>query len=155
MNRFRMTVAALGLLTASLAPSMRAGETDKETRMTINGPLQVQDTLLAPGQYVFRLTEPDSDHSVVSIFNADGTRLEGIVMGWSAYRADAGDKKLFTISQPQGDQPVKLLTWFYPGDNSGVEFSTKKFASETGHVVKSKQKGQTADAAANSSSTRN
>jgi hypothetical protein len=101
------------------------------------------------------LTEPDTDHSVVSIFNADGTRLEGIVMGWSAYRADAGDKKLFTISQPQGDQPAKLQTWFYPGDNSGVEFSVKKLAGETGRVVKSKQKGQTADAAGNSSSTRN
>ena len=74
MNRFRMTTATLGLLTASLVPSMRAGETDKETRMTINGPLQVQDTLLAPGQYVFRLTEPDIDHSVVSIYNADDTR---------------------------------------------------------------------------------
>jgi hypothetical protein len=75
-------------------------------------------------------------------------------MGWSAYRADAGDKKLFTISQPQGDQPAKLQTWFYPGDNSGVEFSTKKFASEIGRVMKSKKKGQTADAAGDAASTR-
>lgn len=155
MNRFRMAVATLGLVTAILVPSMRAGETDKETRMTINGPLQVQDTLLAPGQYVFRLTEPDISHSVVSIFSADGTRLEGIVIGWSTYRADAGDEKMFTISQPQGDQPAKLQTWFYPGDNSGVEFSVKPLASETRHVVKSKQKGQAADAAGNSSSTHN
>ena len=153
MNRFRMTAAALGLLTAGLVPSVRADESNKETRMTINGPLQVQDTLLAPGQYVFRLTEPDIDHKIVSIYNSDGTRLEGIVMGWAAYRADAGDKKLFTISQPQGDQPAKLQTWFYPGDNSGLEFSAKKLASETSRVMKSKKKGQTADAAGDASST--
>ena len=150
MNRFRMTAATLGLLSAGLVLSMRADDNNKETRMTINGPLQVQDTLLAPGEYVFKLTEPDTAHSVVSIYNADGTRLEGIAMGWSAYRVDAGDKNLFTISQPQGDQPAKLQTWFYPGDNSGVEFSVKKLAGETGRVVKSKQKGQTADAAGNS-----
>ena len=126
MNRLKITAAMLGLLTAGFAPSMRADDNNKETRMTINGPLQVQDTLLAPGQYVFKLTEPDTAHSVVSIYNADGTRLEGIIMGWSAYRVDAGDKNLFTISQPQGGQPAKLQTWFYPGDNFGVEFSVVK-----------------------------
>ncbi len=151
MNRYRMTAAALGLLTAGLVPSMCADESNKETRMTITGPLQVQDTLLPAGEYVFKLIDP----GIVSIYNADGTRPEGIILGWSAYRADAGDKTLFTISQPQGDQPAKLQTWFYPGDNSGVEFSVKKPASESGRVVKSKQKGQTADAAGNSSSTRN
>ena len=154
MNRFKMTAAALGLLSAVLVPSMRADDNNKETRMTINGPLQVQDTLLAPGQYVFKLTEPDTAHSVVSIYNADGTRLEGIIMGWSAYRVDASDKNLFTISQPQGGQPAKLQTWFYPGDNFGVEFSVKKLASETGRVNRSNGKGQNAGTAGDDSSTR-
>src|SRR5258707_229109 len=107
MNRFKITTAMLGLLTAGFAPSVRADDNNKETRMTISGPLQVQDTILAPGQYVFKLAEPDTDHSVVNIYSADGARLEGIIMGWSAYRVDAGDKKLFTISQPQGNQPAK------------------------------------------------
>src|SRR5579872_2791157 len=151
MNRIKITFAMLGLLAAGFAPSMQADDRDKQTRLSINQPLQVGDILLAPGQYTFKLIEP----GVVSIYNADGTRPEGIILGWSAYRADAGDKTLFTISQPQGDRPAKLQTWFYPGDNSGVEFSVKKPASETGRVVKSKQKGQTADAAGNSSSTRN
>lgn len=155
MKRFRMTAATLGLLSAGLVPSMRADDNNKETRMTINGPLQVQDTLLAPGQYVFKLTQPDTAHSVVSIYNADGTRLEGIVMGWSAYRVDAGDKNLFTVSQPQGSQPATLKYWFYPGDNFGVEFSEKKQANETGRVMKSKKKGPTTtDAADDASSTR-
>src|ERR1700693_3391328 len=135
MNRFKTTTAMLGLLTAAFAPSMRAGESDKLTRITINQPLQVQDTLLAPGQYVFKLVEP----GVVSIYNADGTHPQGIVMGWNAYRADAGDKKLFTVSQSQGNQPATLKYWFYPGDNSGLEFSAKKL--EAGQVARSKKKG--------------
>jgi len=126
MNRFRMTAATLALLSAYLVPSMRADDSNKETHLTINQPLQIQDTLLAPGQYVFKLTEPDTNHSVVSIYKADSTRLEGIIMGWPAYRTDAGDKHLFTISQPEGNQPAKLQTWFYSGDNFGVEFSLVK-----------------------------
>ena len=126
MNRFRMTAAKLALLSACLVPSMRADDSNKETHLTINQPLQIQDTLLAPGQYVFRLAESDNNHSVVSIYNADGNRLEGFIMGWATYRTDAGDKHLFTISQPEGNQPAKLQTWFYPGDNFGVEFSVVK-----------------------------
>src|SRR5579864_4457612 len=154
MNRFRMTAATLGLLSACFAPSMRADENNKETRMTINGPLQVQDKLLAPGQYVFKLIQPDTARGIVSIYSADGARLEGIIMGWSAYRVDAGDKELFTISQPQGNQPATLKYWFYPGDNYGVEFSEKKQANETGRVMKSNKKGATTtDAADDASST--
>ena len=43
-------------------------------------PLQVQDTVLPPGQYLFKLLEPDNDQNIVSIFTADGSRLEGIVV---------------------------------------------------------------------------
>jgi hypothetical protein len=145
-----MTAAALCLLSASFVPSMRADESNKETRLTVNQPLQVQDTLLTPGEHVFKLIAP----GVVSIYNADGTRPEGIILGWSAYRADAGDTKLFTISQPKGEQPAKLQTWFYPGDNFGLEFSAKRLANETGQVVKYKTKGQTTtDTADDASST--
>src|SRR5258708_389331 len=51
MNRFKMTAALLGLLTPCVAPTLRADDWNKETRLTTNQPLQVQDTVLAPGQY--------------------------------------------------------------------------------------------------------
>ena len=147
MNRFKITFAMLGLLTAGFAPSMQADAIDKETHITINQPLQVQDILLAPGQYVFRLIEP----GVVSIYNAEGTQPQGIVMGWNAYRVDAGDKKLFTVSQSQGNQPATLKYWFYPGDNSGLEFSAKNL--DAGQVARSKKKGSATGAADGGSGT--
>jgi hypothetical protein len=104
---------------------MRAAGHDKETRLTIDRPVQVQNTVLAPGEYIFRLTVPDSNHSIVSIYNADGSRLKAIVTGFSVYRQDAADKQLFTFSQPQGNQPSALKSWFYRGDNFGVEFPVK------------------------------
>jgi hypothetical protein len=135
MKRFKITFVMLGLLTAGFAASMRADDRDKETRLTTNQPLQVGNILLAPGQYVFKLIDP----GVVSIYNADGTQPQGIILGWSAYREDAGDKKLFTVSQSQGNQPAALKYWFYPGDKSGLEFSAKKL--DAGQVARSKKKG--------------
>jgi len=142
MTRFRMTVAALGMLSAYFVSCAQADEWTKETHLTINVPLQIQDTVLPPGEYLFKLLEPDTDRDVVSIFNSDGTRLEATIMGWSTYRVDAGDKKLFTIAEPHGSQPATLHAWFYPGDNTGVEFPAAKSASGNGHVSRTKDKGQ-------------
>ena len=150
MNRLKTTTAMLGLLAAGFAPSMRADDSNKETRITINQPLQVQDVLLAPGQHVLKLIQP----GIVSIYNADGTRPEGVILGWSAYRIDAGDKKLITVSQSQGNQPATLKYWFFPGDNFGLEFSERKLAGESGRVVKSQGTEQTNDAAEPATSTR-
>ncbi len=142
MHRFTMTAVALGLLSACFAPSMRANDLDKETRLTIDQPVQVQDTLLAPGQYLLKLTQPNNSLSVVSIYNADRSRLEGVIMGWAAYRTDAGDQKLFSISPQEGNQPAQLQTWFFAGDNYGVEFPAARKSGETGHVSKSTRKQQ-------------
>ena len=141
MNRFKITFAMFGLLTAGFAPSMRADARDKETHLTTNQPLQVGNILLAPGQYVFKLLDP----GVVGIYNSDGTQPQEIILGWSAYREDAGDKKLFTVSQSEGSQPATVKFWFYPGDNSGLEFSAKTL--DAGQVAKSKKKGPAAGAA--------
>ena len=114
MNRIKITTAMLGLLTACFAPSLQADDFNKETRITTNQPLQVQNTVLPPGQYLFKLLAPDTEENVVTIFSADGRRLEGIVVGLAAYRADASDNKLLTVSQPVGDQPAVLNYWFFP-----------------------------------------
>ena len=145
MKRFRMTAAILGLLSAYFAPCVRADDRNKETRLKINVPLRVQDTLLAPGQYVFKLIELGANSDVVSIFNSNGTRLETIMIGLPAYRDNAGDKRLFAISDPQGDQPATLQSWFYPGDNFGVEFRAAKRANEARHVSRTNGKGQSGE----------
>jgi hypothetical protein len=148
----------LCLVAAGFAPSMRGDDFNQETHFTINQPLQVENTVLAPGQYVLKLTDLIANRVVVSIYNADGTQLDGIFVGFSAYRADAGDQKLMTVSQPQGNEPGKLKTWFYPGNTYGVEFPIKTVQSEltyvansNGRVERSKEKGPAASAAGDAS----
>jgi hypothetical protein len=141
MNQLKTTFALLAVLTAGFAPSLQADERNKETRLTISQPLQVQDTLLAPGQYVFELIGP----GVVSIYNVGRNRWEGLVLGWPAYRTNGDDKKPFEVSQSQGARPATLKTWFYPGDNSGLQFSTRT-PGEPATEAKFKKKAPATDA---------
>ena len=142
MNRLKLTAVVLGLLAAGFAPSLRADERNKATRVTTNQPLQVQDTVLPPGQYVFKLLQPDTNQNIVSIYSADGSRLEGIVVGISAYRANADDPKLLAVSQPVGDKPAILNDWFFPGASEGLEFRVTPPTIANPRLAKSKKKAQ-------------
>lgn len=59
-------------------------------------------------------------------------------MGWSTYRTNADDQRLFLISQPDGNQPAKLQAWFFAGDNYGIEFAT---AGKGGEVARASKSG--------------
>jgi hypothetical protein len=142
MNQFKVMSAALGILGAILAPSLRADESDKTTHITINQPLQIQGTLLAPGRYVFKLASPDYDHHTVQIYNADETRLETTVLANAAYRLKPSGDSQFIIADPQEGQPATLQFWFYPGDNIGLEFVTRKVAGVNAQKHASKGKTQ-------------
>jgi len=138
MNHFHKAAATFGLLSISFAPLMRADNANKETVMKIDHPVQVQNIVLTPGEHVFKLTQPNSDHTIVSIYNADRTHLEGLLMGLPAYRPDIGDE-LFAISQPDGNQPAVLHDWYFAGENSGVEFRTVSTPGNVAHASKSKR----------------
>jgi hypothetical protein len=78
---------AVGLLTSHA----RADQWDKKTVLTVqNQPIQVEDTVLQPGQYVFKLLDSSSDRHVVQIFNEDQSRiintLLAIPIGETSYR---------------------------------------------------------------------
>jgi hypothetical protein len=91
---------------------------------------------------VFKLIELGGNSNVVSIFNSNGTRLETIMIGLPAYRDNAGDNKMFAISDPEGNQPATLHSWFYPGDDFGVEFRAAKRDNEVRDVSGTNGKGQ-------------
>lgn len=64
-----------------------------------------------------------ADRHVVQIYNSDTALLEMTILAIPAYRLDpTGDTRLTFDEMPIGKTPA-LRTWFYPGDNSGFEFS--------------------------------
>ncbi len=102
-------------------PKVRADEADKKTIVTINGPIQVPGKVLPAGTYVFKLLD-SNDLTLVAIYNADEMHLITTVQGIPGFRTETPDKAILQLEERPSGQPEALKAWFYPGDNSGVEF---------------------------------
>ena len=113
---------AVSLMSSTFAPSLKASETDKKTVITISQPVSVEGTTLTPGQYVLRLQDSSISQDVVSIFNGDETRLITRVVANHAYRIERTGKSAFSFYDSPAGEPTALHTWFYPGDENGLEF---------------------------------
>ena len=118
------------LLGSVASRSVKADEWDNRTILTFSGPVQVQNTRLDAGTYVFKLAET-ADRHVVQIFNQDETQVIATIMAIPDYRLEPRGKTVIKFSEtsdqtttsgttPQAGVPIK--EWFYPGDNFGQEF---------------------------------
>jgi len=119
---FILTSLMLSAGALILAPSARAGEFDKATRVEFNEPVRVENTVLLPGQYVFKVAGSQVSTDIVQIFSSDDTRLVTTVLGEHAERANPTSKSQFSFYEsPQGQEPA-LRSWYFAGDLDGVSF---------------------------------
>jgi hypothetical protein len=116
---FTATISLM-LLGIFFVPQGRADEADKKTIVTVNEPIQVPGKVLPAGTYVFKILDMN-ERTLVAIYNADETHLVTMVHGIPDSRMETPDKPIIQLEQREG-QPEALKAWFYPGDNSGVEF---------------------------------
>jgi hypothetical protein len=124
----RSVIAALcGLiLVGTFAYRAHASTWDKQTVLTVNQPIQVQDTYLEPGTYVFRLNDIGSSRHIVQIFDRDQDHLINTIMAIPNYRLEpTGDSRFMFYETPPGTAKA-MRAWFYPGDNFGQEFRYPK-----------------------------
>jgi len=127
--RSPITLAAscgLVLVLCLMAFHARADVWDKKTVLTVDQPIQVQETYLDAGTYVFKLMSSSSDRHIVQIFNKDENRIINTILAIPNYRLEpTGDSRFAFYETPSGS--VKALhAWFYPGDNFGQEFRYPK-----------------------------
>jgi hypothetical protein len=121
-DKFRTFGLAILLAgTALLAPA-RADEWNKETLVTFSTPVAVPGTVLAPGRYVFKLADTQSDRHVVQIFTEEPREIVATVMAIPAYRLTPSGDMLITFEERPSGTPEAVKRWFYPGDLSGVAF---------------------------------
>jgi len=104
----------------------RADSWDKKTTLTISQTTQVKDTVLEPGQYVFKLLNSNSDRHVVQIFNADQSHIINTVLAVPNYRLHPTGDSSFTMWETPEGSAKAIRAWFYPGDNFGQEFTYPK-----------------------------
>jgi LPXTG-motif cell wall-anchored protein len=125
----RMLLAAAGGLVITMgvvATHARADVWDKKTILTVNQPIQVEDTYLEPGTYVFKLLNSSSERHIVQIYNRDQNHLINTIMAMPNYRVqETGGTRFTYYETPPGTAPA-MRAWFYPGDNYGQEFRYPK-----------------------------
>jgi hypothetical protein len=115
--------ACLGIFGTAVAPTAKASELDQQMVLTVNAPVQIEDTLLEPGQYVARLQDSPSDRHIVQIFNDDQTRLVTTLLATPDYRLRATDRPQLNFYETPAGQPTAIRSWFFPGELYGQHFS--------------------------------
>jgi hypothetical protein len=123
--RLGLTLAVLsGLLLALGVVAFRAQADvwDKKTVLTVDQPIQVQDTYLEPGTYVFKLLNSSSNRDIVQIFNRDQDHLINTIMAIPNYRLKPSGDSRFTFYETPPGTARAMRAWFYPGDDYGQEF---------------------------------
>jgi len=133
MMHFRLALALCGIALAMgfLAPRASASEWDKRTIVTVSQPIEVQDTVLQPGTYVFKLLDSIADRHVVQIFNGDQSHIINTILAIPAERRvdqETGDTD-FTFWETPAGYARAMRNWYHPGDTVGQEFRYPKHLS--------------------------
>jgi len=101
-----------------------ASEDDQLTKISFSAPVQVPGRILPAGTYKFVLASGSQD--IVRIFNAEGTELFATIQTIPTERTRETDGTLVTLAERPDGQPAALVSWFYPGTDSGHEFIYSK-----------------------------
>jgi LPXTG-motif cell wall-anchored protein len=126
---WRTVVTALcgvGLAAGVFTFRAQADQWDKRTILTVDQPIQVEETLLPAGKYVFKLLNSNSDRHVVQIYNGDQSRIINTVLAIPNYQLEPKGESRFTFWETPPGNAKALRAWFYPGDNFGQEFRYPK-----------------------------
>ncbi len=127
MNRFKVLGMAfcLSLVVLAFAPSVKADEWNKKTKVTFSEPVEIPGVgaqTLPAGTYIFKLLDSLSDRHIVQVFTEDETHVYSTILAIPNYRLRATDKTVMTFKERAAGYPEAIRAWFYPGDNFGQEF---------------------------------
>ena len=127
VSKFRVVVLlfCLTLVAMTFAPSVKADDWNKKTKVTFNQPVEIPGVgaqVLPAGTYVFKLLDSPSDRHIVQVFNEDMTHVYATILAIPNYRLRATDKTVMTFRERAAGQPQAIRAWFYPGRQWGDEF---------------------------------
>jgi hypothetical protein len=103
-----------------------ADEDTQLTNISFSEAVQVPDRILPAGTYQFVLANSTANRDVVRIFNADRTQLFATIQTAPVQRPRETNGTSITLAQRPSGQPDALVSWFYPGMQTGHEFHYSK-----------------------------
>lgn len=127
MNTRKAFVTA-GLVLASLImlPVAHADEWDQASQLTFSQSVQIPGRVLPAGTYWFVLADSVGNRNIIQVFNSDRSTLYATVLATTAERLQPTDNNTITFAERESMPTNAIVTWFYPGRNSGHEFVYSK-----------------------------
>ena len=124
----RKAFITLGLVLASLVmlPAAHADEWDQASKLTFSQSVQIPGRVLPAGTYWFVLADSLGNRNIIRIFNSDRSMLYATVLTETADRLQPSHNTTITFATRESMPTNAIVTWFYPGSNSGHEFVYSK-----------------------------
>ena len=118
----KLVIAAISLLvTAGLGSGANAQGKKSESTLTVNEPVEVPGTILAPGTYVIRVVDAQSSRNIVQITDVDGTKVFATAICTPHAQAASRPNTNFVYYENVSTSKV-LRTWFASNDQFGQDF---------------------------------
>jgi hypothetical protein len=105
-----------------VAAHVSAQTADRRAIFTFKTPVEVPGIALPPGQYMFRVVDPDTGGKVVQVLSGDGKKVYATFFSIPALRLEPPDASEIRFAETPAGVPPMAKTWWYPGDTIGKEF---------------------------------
>ena len=127
MNTRKASIT-LGLVLASLVvlPVAHADDWGQACKLTFSQSVQIPRRVLPAGTYWFVLADTVGNRNIIQVFNSDRSTLYATVLAVTAERPHPSDNTTITFAKRESMPTNAIVTWFYPGRNSGHEFVYSK-----------------------------
>ena len=66
--------------------------------------------------------DSNANRNIVQIFDRDEKMLYATILALPDYRLKPSDKTVIQFEERPSGEPPAIKAWYYPGDNSGVQF---------------------------------
>jgi hypothetical protein len=136
IERFMMAAFCLAVVWLVAAPAVHADDWDKATRITVNQPFEIPGMILPAGTYIVKIVDLVGERHVVRFLSEDESKIYATLIGIPDFRMEPTDKTAITFYESELNRPRPLHSWFYPGNQYGIEFAyPKKQALEIATVM--------------------
>lgn len=122
LSKVATSACALAMLAVVSSAAYAQEPWDKRTYFTFNQPVQLPGVELPPGEYIFRLADPDTSRKVVQVLSADRKEVYAMLHTIPRQRAEVPDKPEISFMETAAGNPPAIQTWWYRGERTGREF---------------------------------
>ena len=124
-SKAAISACALALVTLVSSAAYAQEPYDLRTYFTFNRPVQLPGVELPPGEYIFRLADPEN-RKIVQVLSADRKEVYAMLHTIPRQRGEAPDKPEISFMETAAGVPPAIQTWWQQGSRTGREFMYSK-----------------------------